>query len=221
MSQWQTWLPSFDTWAATYDDQVRDDPWFAYESAWAFVEGLIGEALEDPTGRTILDVGCGTGEFLRRWAERGATVIGVEPSAGMRAEARRKLPGVAILDGDLCAIPLADATADAALVTYVLSHLSAEEKLLALAELRRVVRPGGLIVVVDVAIDGSDDLQRVRRLLQETGRATQIEWYERGFAIDLRGLRELIERDDRWIEARQIGPTLWGIGWAVRGAPAG
>ncbi len=215
MTDWRDWVPTFDRIAPTYDRRVREDAWLRYEDAWGFVERTITGVLGDVRGRTVLDVGCGTAEFLRRWHDRGAEAVGVEPSEGMRVEARRKVPAARILAGDLCAIPLPDGGVDAALVTYTFTHLSPEERPAAIAELRRVVHPAGVVAVVDVAVDGPEDLPRVRDVLVEAGRSSEIDWYEAGYPVDLRALRSAMEEGDTWLPVARLGPTLCGIAWVV------
>ena len=101
-------------------------------------------------GRRILDAGCGAGLLLEALRDRGATVTGFDKSRGMLRLARRRLGGdanlqVADLDGPL---PFRDDTFDDVTASLVLHYL--QDWGPALAELRRVLKPGGrLIVSVD------------------------------------------------------------------------
>lgn len=208
--EWRGWIPGFDRWAPTYDASTAD-PFFAYEAAWAFVEHALRNGLGDLAGRRIVDVGCGTGAFLQRLAGAGAVAVGVEPSAGMRAEAARKVPGAAILDGHLAAIPLDDGAVDAAIATYVVSHLSPVEQPAAIVELLRVVRSAGPIVVVDVPVAAPDDLPRVREILVAAGRADQVAWYERGLGLDLAAWRDALEASGHEVVLEPLGPLLVGL----------
>lgn len=208
--EWRSWIAGFDRWAPTYD-AATEDPFFAYEAAWAFVLCELQAGLGDLRGRVVADVGCGTGTFLRRLADAGAVPVGIEPSAGMRAEAARKVPGATILDGHLAAIPLEDGEADAAIATYVVSHLAPAEQPAALAELRRVVRGAGPLVVVDVPVIAPDDLPRAREILVAAGRADQVAWYERGLGLDLAAWRSVLETSGRRIVAEPLGPLLLGL----------
>ncbi len=103
--------------------------------------------LDTPAGATWLDVGCGTGaltEAVLAGAEPAA-VIGVEPAERYLAFARRRLtdPRVTFQPGDATAIPVPDATVDAVVSGLMLNFVPDAEA--ALAELARVVRPGGTI----------------------------------------------------------------------------
>ena len=104
----------------------------------------------DVAGRRILDVGCGSGPLFAALRDRGAILAGFDSSAGMIEQARRRLGDDAELQvADLGSpLPFADGTFDDVIAALVLHYL--EDWGPALAELRRVLRPGGrLIVAVD------------------------------------------------------------------------
>jgi ubiquinone/menaquinone biosynthesis C-methylase UbiE len=112
--------------------------------------------LEQPVVRSILDTlplgvaldaACGTGRHAAYLAGLGHTVIGVDESPEMLAIARQKLPAAKLLEGDLCALPLADDSVDLVVCALALAHVPDLER--ALAELVRVLRPGGHLVVSD------------------------------------------------------------------------
>jgi SAM-dependent methyltransferase len=166
-----------------------------------------------------LDVGCGTGEFLGRCVDLGATGIGVEPSGGMREAAHRKVADATILDGHLAAIPLGDEAVDAAIATYVVSHLAPIEQPAALDELIRVVACDGPIVLVDVPRALPDDLPRVRDVLTAAGRAEQIEWFERGFGLDVPIWVRRFQDAGRRVVREPLGPLLLGLAGLPQAAP--
>jgi ubiquinone/menaquinone biosynthesis C-methylase UbiE len=110
--------------------------------------GVLGRYLERKARPTILDLGCGTGAYSEWLAGAfDATVLGVEPSARMRAVAEREhaRAGVGYLDGSAEAIPLPDASCDAALLSHVVHHVA--DRAACTRELRRVLRPDGLVLV--------------------------------------------------------------------------
>jgi len=104
----------------------------------------------DVAGRRILDAGCGSGPLFATLRDRGAIVTGFDKSAGMLELARRRLGNGADLQvADLGSpLPFSDGAFDDVIASLVLHYL--EDWGPALAELRRVLRPGGrLIVSVD------------------------------------------------------------------------
>jgi SAM-dependent methyltransferase len=101
-------------------------------------------------GRTIVDLGCGTGYWLRRYAAEAGRVIGVEPDPTLRAAAARAaadLPATAVLAGSAEHIPLPDASADVVHARFAYFFPPGAEA--GVTEVLRVLRPGGHLVVVD------------------------------------------------------------------------
>ncbi|MEO8245673.1 MAG: ubiquinone/menaquinone biosynthesis methyltransferase [Chloroflexota bacterium] len=108
-------------------------------------------------GMRVLDVACGTGHLARLVADRvGASgeVVAIDASEGMLARARRAAGGMPIdyRRADALALPFPDASFDAATIGFGLRNLADYGR--GLAEMRRVVRPGGRVVVLEIAQPG-------------------------------------------------------------------
>ncbi len=119
------------------------------------------DLLDVVPGARVLDVGCGSGAVLRALARRVApegTAVGLDPSPALLAVAREiaDLEGLAerieFLEGDARSLPVADADFDIVLATTVLGHVPEGDG--AIAELARVVRPGGRVGVLELDGDG-------------------------------------------------------------------
>jgi arsenite methyltransferase len=134
---------------------------------------LVGEALAAAPGDRVLDVGCGPGFYLAELAEQvGPTgsVTGVDASPQTLELARRRTQGrgnVTLHQADATALPVGDAGFDAALSVQVLEYVADPDA--ALVELRRVLRPGGRLVVWDmdwatVSLHSSDAARTARVL---------------------------------------------------------
>ncbi|MFO0582134.1 MAG: metalloregulator ArsR/SmtB family transcription factor [Anaeromyxobacter sp.] len=114
-----------------------------------------------PPAWTVADLGCGTGALTAELAPRVRRVVAVDQSAAMLRAARKRaadLPNVTFHEADLAALPLEDASVDAALLVLVLAYLELPEA--ALREAARVVRPGGRLVVLDAARHLDEGLRR-------------------------------------------------------------
>ncbi|MEV6833874.1 class I SAM-dependent methyltransferase [Streptomyces sp. NPDC051133] len=135
----------YDSFAEAYSAENENSLVNAYYARPAML-ALAG----DVAGRRILDAGCGSGPLSAALRERGAVVTGIDVSAGMLALARRRLGDEAALHvADLRdRLPFADGAFDDVVASLVLHYL--EDWGPTLAELRRVLRPGGrLIASVD------------------------------------------------------------------------
>ncbi len=108
---------------------------------------LTVEAVVRP-GDRVLDACCGTGDLAVAAERRGATVTGLDFSAAMLERARRKSATVEWVEGDLLALPFADETFDAATVGFGVRNVADLD--LAVAELRRVLRPGGRLAILEI-----------------------------------------------------------------------
>ena len=131
----------YRAWAPTYDDPSN--------GLFAVDEPAVDAILDTLPVGDALDAACGTGRFSARLAARGHRVIGVDGSPEMLDVARAKMPGVDFRVGQLDDLPLPDASVDLVLCALALSHVPDLGPVL--AELARVVRPGGHVVIDDVS----------------------------------------------------------------------
>lgn len=103
-----------------------------------------------PAPRALLDAGCGRGDRLAaiRAALPGISCCGIEIDPANAAAAQARCPDAEIVTGDVCALPWADGSFDAALCECTLSLLDRPER--CLSELSRVLRPGGVLLLSDL-----------------------------------------------------------------------
>ena len=107
-------------------------------------------------GRTVVDLAAGTGKLTRLLLPSGARVIAVEPLAEMRDQLAETVPAAEIVEGTAESLPLPEASVDAVTVAQAFHWFDAEA---ALAEIARVVRPGGAAALLWNMRDLADPLQ--------------------------------------------------------------
>jgi SAM-dependent methyltransferase len=103
----------------------------------------------------ILDVGCGTGRWLRRYQQFGFRATGVDATAAMLRLARERGTAAALTVGEANRLPFRDATFDAVTDITVTQHIPQPLQVPALAEMIRVIRPGGCLILMEL-IQGED-----------------------------------------------------------------
>jgi demethylmenaquinone methyltransferase/2-methoxy-6-polyprenyl-1,4-benzoquinol methylase len=126
-------------------------------------------------GSRALDVATGTGDLAIALARRGADVVGSDFSEGMLARAREKHAGIRWEQGNALALPYPDDAFDASTVGFGARNFSDLER--GLAEMARVVRPGGRVVVLEITTPARPPLSTFfslwfDRIVPVLGRAT-------------------------------------------------
>ena len=146
--------------AAAYDEDYYLNLCLGYEewraSGGAEMAGVYPGVLDRAAlraGELLVDIGAGRGELVAAAAERGARAVGIEYSPAAIELARRTLtahgdpPEARVLLADARALPLADSEANLVTMIDVIEHLSATEQTRVLQEARRVLVPGGRILI--------------------------------------------------------------------------
>lgn len=136
---------SYDTVAASYADQVRnlldETP---YERA---VLALFADLVRATGGGPVADVGCGPGRITAHLSELGVDTFGIDLSPAMIESARREHPGLRFEVGSMTDLDLSDASMAGLVAWYSLIHIPDDEIGSVLTHFRRVLRPGGPLVL--------------------------------------------------------------------------
>lgn len=171
---------SFEAVNALDYDELRPD--YAPESAaWVAERGGLA------AGSLVVDLAAGTGRLSRRFALLGVEVVAVEPARNMRAVIEERLPTVRVLEGSAESIPLGEWSADAVVVGNAFHHFDADR---ALPEIRRVLRPGGVLALFWARPALEDPRRQVamRRIDEAVGR--------------IRATSPIVAAYERWSDAR-------------------
>lgn len=139
---------------AAYAGAIEDEPsrFQRWNRAYGVAKRCRMVTDDHPPGR-LLDVGCGTGVFLDAMRQRGWEAQGVEPSSAAAGMARQRF-GLDVYNGELTEARFPDASFDAVTLWYVIEHVPDPNAVL--AEVARVLRPGGILVMSAPNLDAAD-----------------------------------------------------------------
>ncbi|MBR0082314.1 MAG: class I SAM-dependent methyltransferase [Clostridia bacterium] len=158
----------FDFWADGYDKAVGlSDADNAYPFAgYKDVLGTVYRIVMAKPKAMVLDVGFGTGTLTAKLYETGCTIYGQDFSARMMELASEKMPEAHLYQGDFAqglVDPLLRQTYDFIVATYAMHHLPDEQKNRFLRVLQGLLKPGGQILIGDVAFETREQLEQCRR----------------------------------------------------------
>jgi SAM-dependent methyltransferase len=109
---------------------------------------LLDELAQSLSGRGVIcDLGCGPGQVARYLHDHGAQVVGVDLSAGQVDHARRLNPDIDFFQGDMLALDFPDEAWAGIAAFYSIIHIPRQKVVDALLEIKRVLQPGGLLLM--------------------------------------------------------------------------
>jgi ubiquinone/menaquinone biosynthesis C-methylase UbiE len=189
---------------------IRYEAWYRTRAGRRASRGerrLVGRSLDLlPRRELILEIGCGTGHFTRWLADTESSVIGLDRSAAMLAQAHQLSPELRLVQGDALRLPLSDCCVDVSVFITTLEFVDAPAA--ALAEAVRVARTG--VIVVALNRWGSGAFSR------RWGRAARGELLSQARDFTLPALRSLL----RGAAAERLR-QLWWSSAVFPAAPAG
>ncbi|MFI7079531.1 class I SAM-dependent DNA methyltransferase [Micromonospora sp. NPDC049903] len=144
---------SYDTVAADYADALRGA--LAGEPFQRGILALFAELVRAQANGPVCDVGCGPGRITAHLRDIGLDAFGVDLSPRMIDVARRDLPGLHFEVGSMTRLDLPDGALAGLLAWFSLIHVPDDEVPGVLAEFRRVLRPGGVVLLGFQTGDGS------------------------------------------------------------------
>jgi len=168
------------------------------------VAGIVGAQ----AGDLVLDLAAGTGTSSRTFTRSGAHCVACDFSLGMlRAGARRPAPRVAFVAGDALDIPFRDESFDVVTISFGLRNLSDPDA--GLAEMLRVTRPGGRLVVCEFSHLASPRLDAAySRYLAAT-----LPRVARRLSRNAGAYSYLAESIADWPAQKELARRIWAAGW--------
>ncbi|MEK3725894.1 methyltransferase domain-containing protein [Paenibacillus sp. FSL H8-0034] len=197
---------NFDHQAITHDEHVskNSSKYKDYEEAINITVQWVAPRV----GERGLDIGTGTGNLAGKFMDKGIQMAGIDQSKEMLKQCHRKYPQMELKLGNFLAIPYLDGQFNFIATTFALHHISNEQKLLALEEMRRVLKPHGRICITDLMFENETKKELYIKDLHQQGktdlvRTIQNEYYsisssilnwfdENGYITKHRQLNELL-----------------------------
>jgi demethylmenaquinone methyltransferase / 2-methoxy-6-polyprenyl-1,4-benzoquinol methylase len=193
----------FDRVAARYD-LVNDLLSMGQDRRW---RRLTVEAVGALPGQRVLDLAAGTGTSSEPFDAVGAFVAPTDISLGMLAVGKARLPRLAFVAGDALALPFGDASFDAVTISFGLRNTA--DVGAALAELRRVTRPGGRLVICEF----STPTWRPFRIVYANYLVAAIPRIARVVASNPAAYEYLAESIQAWPDQQRLAELISAAGW--------
>jgi len=182
---------NFDQIADHYDDLVMNKrEGFNPHEDYEFVLDTVAATVNPLAGEHGLDAGIGTGNLANRFSRQGIHMSGFDQSLQMLQRCGQKHPSIPTKLGTFFAIPFLENDFDFVVTSYAMNHLTDDQKLLALAEFNRVLKPGGRLVIADLMFENQVEREKHLKALRESGeeeaiRIIEDKWYaDRSCLID-------------------------------------
>jgi demethylmenaquinone methyltransferase/2-methoxy-6-polyprenyl-1,4-benzoquinol methylase len=194
----------FDAVARRYDF-MNSLATLGHERSW---RSSVVAALSPQPGETILDLAAGTGTSAAPLARHGARVVGLDLSLGMIKRGRDRHPDLTFVAGDALQLPFADSVFDAATVSFGLRNMNDINA--ALHEMRRVVRPGGRLVICEFSKPSWSLLNAsygfwIQRVLPHFADIA---------SSNPKAYRYLIESISQWPDQQTLADVITAAGWS-------
>lgn len=215
-----------------YYQRKETAPEERYRSSFIYSRCKLDEVLAqwiepNGSGRALLDLGCGTGHYLRRWLQQGYNATGLDASPRMVAAARELNPPASVVQGDIYAMPFPAGSFQVVVAIELLRYL--QDVPAALREVARVLQPGGEFIATVMSPFNLSayplvnlvtrhfapfGLVKLRQYFHSSGRVKRL-WSDAGLTpLEIRGaalvtapqkvaermLPGLFERSLRWLE---------------------
>ncbi len=133
---------SYDTVAREYADAIYDEL-----AGKPFDRELLDRFADRVRGGRVCDLGCGPAQVARYLRHRRVDAFGIDLSAGMLAQAGRLNPDIPLVQSSMLALGLASESVRGIAAFYSIIHIPRQKVIHALAELRRVLQPGGCLLI--------------------------------------------------------------------------
>ncbi|MTW86792.1 methyltransferase domain-containing protein [Virgibacillus dakarensis] len=200
---------NFDHQAADYDQNIKMHGYrFNVHQDYERALAKAAKTVQLKHGGSCLDIGIGTGNLGSRFLQHGVHVIGVDQSEEMLKKCSEKYPEIETRKGHFLALPLLDNQVDGVVTSYALHHIPDEEKLLALAEMDRVMKDNGQLCIIDLMFLNKQHREQVIKAFHLAKNSEAIGAIEDEFYADRSKLLDWFQMNNYCVETYQFNNIL-------------
>lgn len=167
----------------------------------------VKEALDVGPGDRVLDLAAGTGSSTAALLDTGADLVACDLSAGMIAEGQRRHPEITFVQGNALSLPFSDGSFDAATISFGIRNIPHTDQVL--AELARVVKPGGRLVILESSQLENPVLAKGYRFYLGKVLMPAAGWFSSSEAA----YEYFIESVKDWYAQDELGKLMRDAGW--------
>jgi putative AdoMet-dependent methyltransferase len=197
----------FDEWSSSYDETVAGES-LEYKEVFHNYDHIL-ETVVNKSGNAVLEFGVGTGNLSEKLLSKGKTVIGIEPSKGMREKALNRNPKLELHDGDFLSFPKLDKEIDTIVSTYAFHHLTDDEKDDAVGHYSQLLKKDGKIVFADTAFLHESEKKERHQKVKNQGYLNLLKDLQTEYYTTLEVLDEIFKKHDFDISFEKLNEYVW------------
>lgn len=206
---------NFDAWASNYDSDIRiEGSGLALYKNYDQVIHMTANEVVAMSG-DIIEIGIGTGNLTKciidRYQEKNngriPNIIGIDQSIPMLKEAKRKLPQVSMRLGNFLKLPLEECCCNTIVSSYAFHHCNSKEKVMSIAEMNRVLKPQGRIIITDLMFLD----EKARKVYEKKCSVREREDLEDEFFANVDELERIVQAYGYEVKHVQIDPLIWMV----------
>lgn len=205
----------FDEWAKSYDEDVYDTTrpdQFTFKNYDQVLDKVVEYCdLSHNSYSEVLDIGIGTGNLASRFLSAGIAVTGIDPSHKMSEICEQKFPDITVMPGHFLNIPLSSQSVDLIVSSYAYHHLTPEEKERAALEMKKVLKPGGRIVIADLMFRNTAERNRIESAYRKVGKDEIVEEYADEYPGYFDDLKSAFTLAGFTFRGEQLSEAVWII----------
>ncbi len=202
-------LWNFDDWADNYDARIKNDSGDLrfFDNYDRVLEDVYEISTHNFENGSVLDIGNGTGNLTCKYLNSSYEVIGLDQSLKMLFACKKKWPNMKLRYGEFLKLPFENEVFDRIVTTYAFHHLNEDEKVIALQEMKRVLKDKGEIVIGDIMFLDGDSKKKFYEACDEFAKKVIDDEYYSIISL----LKPHIKELNMKIEVKQVDELMFII----------